>query len=125
MVARGPPEPTGDEPQALRDVVRSAGSGRCTSRRCASVALFVPFVFLPTAAVADGCRRSQRRPDRRDRCGERRRAPRDRRAGRSGQACADVPGLFAILATSFGSGWSARLAWLLAFAVVLGTGYGG
>jgi MFS family permease len=128
MVARRPPEPTGDEPRALRDVVRS-GEFRAmyVATLLASVALFVPFVFLPTAAVAEGVSPVAAATligvigvasvvgrlaigALADRVGR----------VRMFQAC------FAILATSFviwlvGASWP----WLLAFAVVLGTGYGG
>jgi MFS family permease len=128
MVARRPPEPTGDQPRALRDVVRSREfRAICVATLLASVALFVPFVFLPTAAVADGVSPVAAATligvigvasvvgrlaigALADRVGR----------VRMFQAC------FAILATSFviwlvGASWP----WFLAFAVVLGTGYGG
>jgi MFS family permease len=126
--AHRPPQSVGDEPWALRDVVRS-GEFRAmyVATFLASVALFVPFVHLPTAALADGV---------------------------SPVAAATLIGVigvasvvgrlaigaladrvgrvrtfqasFAVLAASFaiwlvGGSWP----WLLGFAVVLGTGYGG
>jgi predicted MFS family arabinose efflux permease len=128
IVARRPPRSVGEEPWALRDVVRS-GEFRAmyVATFLASVALFVPFVYLPTAALAEGV---------------------------SPVAAATLIGVigvasvvgrlaigaladrvgrvrtfqasFAVLAASFviwlvAGSWP----WLLGFAVVLGTGYGG
>jgi MFS family permease len=127
-VARRPPAPTGDEPPALREVVRSREfRAMYIATLLASVALFVPLVFLPTAAVADGVSPVAAATligvigvasvvgrlaigALADRVGR----------VRVFQAC------FAILAMSFviwlvGASWL----WLFAFAVVLGTGYGG
>lgn len=128
VAVRRPPDPTGEEPRGLREVVRS-GEFRAmyTATLLASVALFVPLVFLPAAAVASGA------------------------SPVAGAALIGVIGVastvgrlvigvladragrvrtfqvcFAVLAASFaiwavGSSWP----WLLAFAIVLGTGYGG
>lgn len=55
VVVRRPPEPVGGEPLALREVVRTAEFRVVyLATLLASVALFVPFVFLPTAAAAVG-----------------------------------------------------------------------
>jgi MFS family permease len=128
VAVRRPPEPTGDEPRALREVVRT-GEFRSmyAATLLASIALFVPLVFLPTAAVAGGA------------------SPVAAAAligvigvastlGRLAiGAVADRAGRvrtfqasFAVLAASFliwlgGTSWP----WLVAFAIVLGTGYGG
>jgi MFS family permease len=128
MAAHRPPPSVGDEPWALRDVVRSGGfRAMYVATFLASVALFVPFVYLPTAALAEGV------------------SPVAAAAligvigvasvvGRLAiGALADRVGRvrtfqasFAVLAASFviwlvGGSWPG----LLAFAVVLGTGYGG
>jgi predicted MFS family arabinose efflux permease len=128
IVVRRPPQPVGEEPWALREVVRT-GEFRAmyVATLLASVALFVPFVYLPTAALADGV------------------SPVAAATligvigvasvvGRLAiGALADRVGCvrvfqasFAVLAASFviwlvGGSWP----WLLGFAVVLGTGYGG
>jgi len=128
VAARRPPRPVGEEPWALRDVVRTREfRAMYVATLLASIALFVPFVYLPTAAVANGV---------------------------SSVAAAALIGVigvasvvgrlaigaladrvgrvrtfqasFAVLAASFliwlvGGSWP----WLSAFAVVLGTGYGG
>jgi MFS family permease len=128
FAARRPPRPVGEEPWALRDVVRTREfRAMYVATLLASIALFVPFVYLPTAAVANGV---------------------------SSVAAAALIGVigvasvvgrlaigaladrvgrvrtfqasFAVLAASFliwlvGGSWP----WLSAFAVVLGTGYGG
>jgi MFS family permease len=128
IVVPRPPEPTGAEPRPLRAVVRT-GEFRAmyVATLLGSVALFVPFVFLPTAAVAAGVSPVAAAAligvigvasvvgrlvigALADRAGR----------VRTFQAC------FAVLAASFGiwlvgSSWP----WLLAFAIVLGTGYGG
>jgi MFS family permease len=128
VVVRRPPEPAGDEPQALREVLRTAEfRWMYLATLLASVALFVPLVFLPTAAVAGGV------------------SPVAAAAliGVIGVAStvgrlvigalADRAGRvrtfqasFAVLAASFpiwlvGTSWP----WFVAFAIVLGTGYGG
>ncbi len=128
VVVRRPPEPTGDEPRPLRDVVRTREfRAMYVATLLGSVALFVPFVFLPTAAVAAGVSPVAAAAligvigvasvvgrlvigALADRVGR----------VRTFRAC------FAVLAASFGiwlvgSSWP----WLLAFAIVLGTGYGG
>jgi len=128
VAARRPPRSVGEEPWALRDVVRTREfRAMYVATLLASIALFVPFVYLPTAAVANGV---------------------------SSVAAAALIGVigvasvvgrlaigaladrvgrvrtfqasFAVLAASFliwlvGGSWP----WLSAFAVVLGTGYGG
>ena len=128
VAARRPPRSVGEEPWALRDVVRTREfRAMYVATVLASIALFVPFVYLPTAAVANGV---------------------------SSVAAAALIGVigvasvvgrlaigaladrvgrvrtfqasFAVLAASFliwlvGGSWP----WLSAFAVVLGTGYGG
>jgi MFS family permease len=127
-VARRPPEPAGDEPRPLREVVRS-GEFRAmyVATLLASLALFVPFVFLPTAAVAAGVSPVAAATligviGVASVVGRLAIGALADRAGRmrTFQAC------FAILGASFviwlvGTSWP----WLLAFAIVLGTGYGG
>jgi len=128
VAARRPPRPVGEEPWALRDVVRTREfRAMYVATLLASIALFVPFVYLPTAALANGV------------------SPVAAAAligvigvasvvGRLAiGALADRVGRvrtfqasFAVLAASFliwlvGGSWP----WLSAFAVVLGTGYGG
>jgi MFS family permease len=128
FAARRPPRPVGEEPWALRDVVRTREfRAMYVATFLASIALFVPFVYLPTAALANGV------------------SPVAAAAligvigvasvvGRLAiGALADRVGRvrtfqasFAVLAASFliwlvGGSWP----WLSAFAVVLGTGYGG
>jgi len=128
VAARRPPRPVGEEPWALRDVVRTREfRAMYVATLLASIALFVPFVYLPTAALANGV------------------SPVAAAAligvigvasvvGRLAiGALADRVGRvrtfqasFAVLAASFliwlvGGSWP----WLAAFAVVLGTGYGG
>jgi MFS family permease len=128
FAARRPPRPVGEEPWALRDVVRTREfRAMYVATLLASIALFVPFVYLPTAALANGV------------------SPVAAAAligvigvasvvGRLAiGALADRVGRvrtfqasFAVLAASFliwlvGGSWP----WLSAFAVVLGTGYGG
>jgi len=128
VAARRPPRSVGEEPWALRDVVRTREfRAMYVATLLASIALFVPFVYLPTAALANGV------------------SPVAAAAligvigvasvvGRLAiGALADRVGRvrtfqasFAVLAASFliwlvGGSWP----WLSAFAVVLGTGYGG
>jgi MFS family permease len=128
VAARRPPRPVGEEPWALRDVVRTREfRAMYVATLLASIALFVPFVYLPTAALANGV------------------SPVAAAAligvigvasvvGRLAiGALADRVGRvrtfqasFGVLAASFliwlvGGSWP----WLSAFAVVLGTGYGG
>jgi MFS family permease len=128
LVARRPPEPPGGTPLAVRALVRTgAFRSLYVSTLLAAPALFVPFVFLPTYAVSVGV---------------------------SPVAAATLVGIigvasvlgrlvlgaladrlgrvrsyqatFAILAASFPI-WYASSSWptLLAFAIVLGVGYGG
>lgn len=128
VVVRRPPEPVGGEPLVLREVVRTAEFRVVyLATLLASVALFVPFVFLPTAAAAVGVPPVAAAAligvigvasvagrlvigavaDRFGRV-------------RTFQAC------FALLAVSF-LVWFLATSWpgFVAFAVVLGTGYGG
>ena len=128
VAARRPPRPVGEEPWALRDVVRTREfRAMYVATFLASIALFVPFVYLPTAALANGV------------------SPVAAAALIGVIGVASVVGRlvigaladrvgrvrtfqasFAVLAASFliwlvGGSWP----WLSAFAVVLGTGYGG
>ena len=128
FAARRPPRPVGEEPWALRDVVRTREfRAMYVATFLASIALFVPFVYLPTAALANGV------------------SPVAAAALIGVIGVASVVGRlvigaladrvgrvrtfqasFAVLAASFliwlvGGSWP----WLSAFAVVLGTGYGG
>ena len=128
FAARRPPRPVGEEPWALRDVVRTREfRAMYVATLLASIALFVPFVYLPTAALANGV------------------SPVAAAALIGVIGVASVVGRlvigaladrvgrvrtfqasFAVLAASFliwlvGGSWP----WLSAFAVVLGTGYGG
>jgi MFS family permease len=128
VVVPRPPEPVGGEPLVLRDVVRTTEFRVVyLATLLASVALFVPFVFLPTAAAAVGVAPVAAAAligvigvssvvgrlaigavaDRFGRV-------------RTFQAC------FALLGASFGF-WFAATTWagFVAFAIVLGTGYGG
>ncbi|MCO1655527.1 MFS transporter [Pseudonocardia humida] len=128
FVVRRPPEPVGEQPRALREVVRTAEfRSMYAATLLGSVALFIALVFLPASAMAAGI------------------APVAAaaligvvgvasvvgrlvigaladRAGRvrTFQAC------FAVLGASFAI-WLAGASWpgLLAFAIVLGSGYGG
>jgi len=128
VAARRPPRSVGEEPWALRDVVRTREfRAMYVATLLASIALFVPFVYLPTAALANGV------------------SPVAAAALIGVIGVASVVGRlvigaladrvgrvrtfqasFAVLAASFliwlvGGSWP----WLSAFAVVLGTGYGG
>jgi len=128
VAARRPPRPVGEEPWALRDVVRTREfRAMYVATLLASIALFVPFVYLPTAALANGV------------------SPVAAAALIGVIGVASVVGRlvigaladrvgrvrtfqasFGVLAASFliwlvGGSWP----WLSAFAVVLGTGYGG
>jgi MFS family permease len=128
VVVRRPPEPVGGGPPALRDVVRT-GEFRSMylATLLASVALFVPFVFLPTAAAAVGVPPVPAAAligviGVASVVGRLVIGPVADRFGRvrTFQAC------FALLGASFllwfvGTSWP----WFAAFAVVLGTGYGG
>jgi MFS family permease len=128
VLARRPPEPSGEPPLAVRALVRTgAFRSMYAATLLASLALFVPFVFLPVYAVSVGV------------------APVAAATlvgvigvasvlGRLAiGAVADRTGRirtfrasFAIMAGSFvlwvvGTSWP----WLVAFAIVLGVGYGG
>lgn len=124
-----PPEPVGEQPRVLREVVRT-GEFRAVyaATLLASVALFVPLVFLPAAAVAGGASPIAGAAligvvGVASTTGRLVIGALADRAGRvrAFQAC------FAVFAVSFavwfvgGGSWG----WLLAFAIVLGTGYGG
>ena len=128
LVVPRPPEAVGDAPLAVRDLVRT-GSFRSlwVSTVFASLALFVPFVFLPTFAVTVGA------------------------SPVAGAALVGVIGMtsvlgrialggladrlgrirtyqgcFAVLAVSFPLWFAAgSYGMLLAFAIILGIGYGG
>jgi MFS family permease len=128
LVVPRPPEAGGEAPLAVRDLVRT-GSFRSlwVSTMFASLALFVPFVFLPTFAVTVGA------------------------SPVAGAALVGVIGMtsvlgrialggladrlgrirtyqgcFAVLAASFPLWYAAgSYGMLLAFAIVLGIGYGG
>lgn len=128
LVVPRPPEAGGDAPLAVRDLVRT-GSFRSlwVSTVFASLALFVPFVFLPTFAVTLGASPVAGAAlvgvigmtsvlgrialgGLADRLGRL----------RTYQAC------FAVLAASFPLWFAAgSYGMLLAFAIVLGIGYGG
>jgi MFS family permease len=128
LVARRPPEPVGEPPRGLREVVRTREfRAMYAATLLASVALFVPLVYLPAAAVAAGA------------------------SPVAGAALIGVIGVastvgrlvigvladragrvrtfqlcFAVLAGAFAIWFAGRTwPWLLAFAIVLGTGYGG
>jgi MFS family permease len=127
-VVRRPPEPVGAEPPPLREVARRPEfRSMYAATLLASVALFVPLVFLPTVAMASGVEPVAAAAligvvGVASTVGRLVIGVLADRAGRvrTFQAC------FAVLAASFaiwlvGTSW----AWSLAFAVVLGTGYGG
>ncbi|WP_250556321.1 MFS transporter [Pseudonocardia lacus] len=128
FAVRRPPQPVGEPPRALREVARTREfRAMYAATLLGSVALFVPLVFLPTAAAAAGAGPVAAAAligvigvasvagrlvigALADRVGR----------VRTFRAC------FAVLGASFAI-WllAPSWPWLLVFAVVLGTGYGG